>query len=74
MGYKKLLIVTIDTDGIAFVLYAHWELDIKNPWAELSEWNNCRWFPIHLIAGNLGEQICRDVMFWYTLTGCDTAY
>ena len=33
-GFKKLLIITVDTDVVVIALYAYWDLDVKELWIE----------------------------------------
>ena len=72
MGFKKLLIVTVDCDIVVIALNAYWDLDINELWVEFGKGKDRRWLPIHLYAEHFGRVICRAILFWYALTGCDT--
>ena len=41
-------------------------------WFEFGSDKNCRWFPIHTNAEQLGEETCRALPFWHAFGGCDT--
>ena len=72
LGFRKILIVTVDTDVIVIGLYAFWDLDVQELWVEFGVGKTKTWLPIHYYANLLGEEVCRAVLFWYALTGCDT--
>ena len=71
-GYKKISIVTVDTDVVVISLY-HFFLDLEELWIELGTGRNKSYFPIHQLAKSLSEEVCRALPFWFTFTGCDTA-
>ena len=72
LRFRKILIVTVDTDVIVIGLYAFWDLDVQELWVEFGVGKTKTWLPIHYYANLLGEEVCRAVLFWYALTGCDT--
>ena len=72
LGFKKLMIVTVDTDVVVIAMYIYWDLDVEELWIEFGAGKFKRWLPIHAYAHKLGEEVCRALLFWYALTGCDT--
>ena len=70
LGSKKLMLVSVDTDVIA--MYVLWDLDVEELWIEFGARKYKRWLPIHTYAHEVGEEVCRALLFWYALTGCDT--
>ena len=71
-GYKKVLIVTVDTDVVVIALYHFFSLNIDELWVEMGVGQYRRWLPIHTYANLLKEEICRALPFWFAVTGCDT--
>ena len=71
-GYKKITIVTVDTDVVVIALYHFYDLNIEELWIEYGTGQHKRWLPIHNYAHTLGEETCRALPFWFTITGCDT--
>ena len=71
-GYKKLCIVSSDSDVVVIALYAYWYLDLDELWVEFGVGTERKWLPIHTYASILGEPICHALPFWYAFTGCDT--
>ena len=74
LGYRKITIVTVDTDVVVIGLYAFWDIYplIEELWIEFGKGTDKKWIPIHIYAKTLGEEVCRALLFWYALTGCDT--
>ena len=35
--YKKIMILTVDTDVVVIALYAYWELNVTEMWIEFSK-------------------------------------
>jgi hypothetical protein len=70
--YRKIMIITVDTDLIVIGLSIFSKLDIDELWIQLGTGKNKRWFPIHIYANHLGEDVCKALPFWYAFTGCDT--
>jgi len=71
-GYKKISIVTVDTDVVVISLYHFFSMDLEELWIEFGTGRNKRYFPIHQLANSLSEEVCRALPFWSTFTGCDT--
>ena len=71
-GYKKLCVVSTDSDVVIIALYSFWHLDIDELWIEFGADKDRRWLPIHTYARILGEPICHALPFWHAFTGCDT--
>ena len=71
-GYRRITIITVDTDVVIIALSAMWDLTIEELWIELGVGRTKRWIPIHILAAKIGEEICRAMLFWYAFTGCDT--
>ena len=71
-GFKKLLIVTVDTDVVVLALHHFFSLDLQELWIEIGVGKNRRWLPIHLYAEILKQDTCQALSFWFALTGCDS--
>ena len=71
-GYKKISIVTVDTDVVVISLYHFFSLDLDELWIDFGVGKNRKYLPIHEYAGLLKEEVCRALPFWFTLTECDT--
>ena len=73
LGFKKLSIVSVDSDVIVIALYAYWFLDLTELWVEFGCGKDRRWGHIHHYAKMLGEELCMALPFWFSFTGCDIA-
>ena len=71
-GFKKQLIVTVDTDVVVLAIHHFFSLNLQELWVEIGVGKNRRWLPIHLYAATLKEDICKALSFWFALTGCDS--
>ena len=71
-GFKRLLIVTVDTDVVVLALCHFFNLDLQDLWIEIGTGKNRRWFPIHLHVETLQQEMCQTLHFWFALTGCDS--
>ena len=71
-GHERVTVITVDTDVVVIALYAFWDLQIKELYIEFGVGKSKQWIPIHEIAAELGEEVCRALLFWYSLSGCDT--
>ena len=71
-GKKRVMLITVDTDVVTIALFAFHSLNLSELWIEFGTGKNRRWLPIHIYAAHLGEQTCRAIPFWYSMTGCDT--
>ena len=67
-----MTIVGSDTDIAVIGLYHFYDFDVNELWIECTVGQHKRWLPIHEYAKCLGEEICRVLLFWYAITGCDT--
>ena len=61
LGSKKLMLVSVDTDVIA--MYVLWDLDVEELWIEFGARKYKRWLPIHTYAHEVGEAVCRALLF-----------
>ena len=68
-GFKRLLIVTVNTDVVVLVLHHFFSLDLQELWIEIGVGKNRRWLPIHLYAEALKQDTCQALSFWFALTG-----
>ena len=71
LGFKKVTIVTVDTDVVVIGLYAFWHLHFDEIWIEFGTGKDKRLLPIHSYAESLGEEVCMALPFWYAFSGCD---
>ena len=71
-SHKKLTIVGSDTDIAVVAFYHFYDLDVNELWVVYGVGQHKRQLPIHEYAKSFGEEICRALPFWYTITGCDT--
>ena len=46
-------------------------LSLNELWVEFGVGQNRKYLPIHKITNSLGEETCRALPMWFTLTGCD---
>ena len=72
-GFKRLLIITVDTDVLILALCHFFNLDLQELWIKAGTRKNWRWLPIHLYAETLHQEMCQALPFWFALTGCDSA-
>ena len=72
-GFKRFLIVTVDTDVVVLALCNFFNLDLQELLIEIGIGKNRRWLPIHLYTERLHQEMCQALPFWFTLTGCDSA-
>ena len=63
---------TVDTDVVVIAQYVYRDLNVTELWIEFGTGKDHQWLPVHSCAQLLGERVCRAVIFWYALTGCDT--
>ena len=71
LGFKRQIIVTVDTDLVVIILYTYWDLNVTELWIEFGAEKDRRWLPVHSHE-LLGKRVCRAVIFWFAWTGCDT--
>ena len=71
-GFKKISIITVDTDVVINSLYHFFSLNLEELWIEFGTGQHRRYFPIHRYAECLKEEVCRALPFWFSVTGCDT--
>ena len=73
-GYRKLTILTVDTDVVVIALNAFWDMmpDIQELWIDFGKGKGRRWLPIYCYATAIGEELCRAIPLWCVFTGCDT--
>ena len=53
-------------------LYHFFSLSLNELWVEFEVGQNRKYLPIHKIVNSLGEETCRALPMWFTLTGSDT--
>ena len=70
--YKRIMIITVDTDLVVIGLSVFSKLKVEELWIQLGTGINRKWIPIHAYASQLGENVCRALPFWYAFSGCDT--
>ena len=71
LGFKRQIIVTVDTDLVVIILYIYWDLNVTELWIEFGAEKDRRWLPVYSYE-LLGKRVCRAVIFWFAWTGCDT--
>ena len=69
-GFKRSLIVTVDTDVVVLALHRFFSVDLQELWIETGTGGGRRWLPIHLCAEALHRGMWRALPFWFALTGC----
>ena len=69
--YKSISIITVGTHVAIIVLCNFFSLSLNELWVESGVGENQKYLPIHKIAYSLGEETCRALPMWFTLTGCD---
>ena len=72
LGFKRLMIVTVDTDLVVIAFYAYWDLNVTKLWIEFGTRKDRRWLSVHSYAELLKERVYRAAIFCFALTGCDT--
>lgn len=70
--YKRIMIITVDTDLVVIGLSVFSKLKVEELWIQLGTGINRKWIPIHAYGSQLGENVCRALPFWYAFSGCDT--
>ena len=65
-GYKKITIVTVDTDVVIIDLYHFYDLNIEELWIEYGTRQHKRWLQLHNYANTLGEETFRALPIWFT--------
>ena len=55
-GYKKLTIVSSDTDIVVIALYHFYDLDVNELWIEYGVGQHKRWLPIHEYGNRYCDQ------------------
>lgn len=71
---KSVLIKACDTDilVIAVGVFASLrDVGLQMLWIEFGHGQSTRWFPIHDLAMNLGQEKCSGMLFFHAFTGCD---
>ena len=68
-GFKRLLIVTVDTDIAVLALGSFFNLDLQELWIEIGTGKNRRWLLTHLRVETLHQEMCQALLFWLALTG-----
>ena len=48
-GYRRITIITVDTDVVIIALSAMWDLTIEELWIELGVGRTKRWIPVHIL-------------------------
>ena len=69
LGYRKIAVVTVDTNVPVILLYAFWDIYplIEKLWIDYGESKDRKWIPVHIYAKTFGEEIYRALLFWYGL-------
>ena len=75
LEFKRLMVVTVDTDVMVIDLHAHWNLNETELWIEFGTGKDRRWLPVHSYAELLGERYVRtclqktfEICFKYLIT------
>ena len=71
-GYGKIKFVTVDADVILIAVVIYHLLLVSELWVEVETGGDRCWYPLHIYANLLGQKKSRALLFWYSLTGCDT--
>lgn len=56
-GFKKISVVTVDTDVVAIALYHFFSLNLEELWVEIGVGKHRRWLPVHKYASILKEEV-----------------
>ena len=57
-GFKRLLIVTVDTDLVALALCHLFNFYLQELWIQIGTGKNWWWLSIHLYAETLHQEMC----------------
>ena len=57
---------------VVIALYIFCDLKVDQLWIEYGCGKNHRCLPIHNHVKLIGKEKCTVLLFWYTLTGCNT--
>ena len=71
---KSVLIKACDTDILVIavgVFASLQDIGLEKLWVEFGQGQSIRWFPIHDLAMNLGQEKCSGMLFFHAFTGCD---
>ena len=64
--------MTVDADVIVIAVVIYHLLLVSELWVEVETGGDRCWYPLHIYANLLGQKKSRALLFWYSLTGCDT--
>ena len=72
-GYSKLSIRTVDTDVLVLAITTFSKLKryVEEFWVDFGAGKNRRFFPIHNIFYDIGEEKAQALPFFHAFTGCD---
>ena len=75
LEFKRLMVITVDTDVMVIDLHAHWNLNVTELWIKFGTGKDRRWLPVHSYAELLGERHVRtclqktfEICFNYLIT------
>ena len=62
----------MDTNIVVLALCHFFDLDLQELWIEIGTRNNQKWLPTPLYVETLHQEMYQALLFWFTLTGCDS--
>ncbi len=71
-GFKKITLLTVDTDVVVLAIAHVSELGIEELWVAFGTGKNFRYIPAHEIAKSLGPDKSKALPVLHAFTGCDT--
>ena len=69
---QKVINIGKYTYILVIALYIFCDLKVDQLWIEYGCGKNHRCLPIHNHVKLIGKEKCTVLLFWYTLTGCNT--
>lgn len=71
-GSSRVMIKTVDTDVIVLAIACFRRMSLSELWVAFGSGKHLRYFPIHVLARNLGSERSSALPFFHAFTGCDT--
>ena len=63
LGFKRLMVVTVNTDVVVIDFYAYWDLEVAEVWIEFGKGKEHRWLPNHSYVEMLGRKFTELLSF-----------
>ena len=72
-GFSKITIRTVDTDVLvlAIATFSKLKIYVEEFWIDFGSGKNRRFYPIHAIFEDIGEEKAQGMPFFHAFTGCD---